>query len=338
MWPFTAGINTKLRMCHLRMDDYQVAAEYFSKAAGVMPIGPFASLAALSKQMKKMPENRAYNIVGPNYSVIDSIVTDSLPVIEVRVNNGESVKFLFDTGGIDIVLDENYASELKLEVVSKIYGSYAAGKKAMSGLGVIDSLDFGDMQVESIPFLSVNMTKPLTSIFSMSDIKGAIGARFLMHFLSSIDYKNSRLVLRRIDVGERSDFSNLTKNVLFSTPIWLADTHYILTKGSLLDEKPGLMWVDTGLAGKGVSVNKECLIDAGIEIDTSTNRNTSAAGGVISEFDVEFKSVGIGSGSNQFIKKNVPGIVFEDDTPVLEEVLGLDIQGILSHDFFEVTP
>lgn len=332
VWPKSAGLNTRMGMVDLRRDDYAKARKHFGSAAGVLPIGPFKSLKALSKQAGQIARATAYEIEGPASSSIPFITSDPLPVLNVRLNQAQTAKFIIDTGGMDILLDKDFARKLGIELSGEIKGAYAGGKSAKSGLGQLQSLAVGDYLVRNIPVVTVNMSKPLSSIFGMDDIRGVIGTRFLMHFLSTIDYRNSHLILRRPDnPGQSRRIANAAR---FSAPMWLADTHYILTRGSFNQGKAGLFWLDTGLAGRGFSASKKRLADAGVTINLDNTRQTSGAGGAITVIDVNVNTVELASNPVPLEQKNVQGVLFEEDNPILNGALGLDIIAVLSHDFF----
>ena len=336
-WPFSANLKVRLALTYLRMDNYAEAVKYFEEAAGPLPMGPFKQISALAHQFEMFAADSAYIVDGPEQSHIKFVTRDPLPVVEISINHSSPVKFFIDTGAMDVVVDSAFAAELGLQISSRMVGDFAGSKKSLQGLGKAASIEVGAMTIKNVPISTVDISGPVTPIFNRSDIKGILGTRFLMHFVSTLDYINGEMVLTKISGKEPSE-NNIavqqSTGEFISIPFWLVDTHYIMAKGSVNGIGPMLFWVDTGLAGKGFTAPQPLLNKAGIEVDWSKSRKTSGGGGEIEVVDINVESLSLGEAPNEVTQTNVPGLAVKNDTTVLNGVLGFKVGGVISHQFF----
>jgi hypothetical protein len=112
--------------------------------------------------------------------------------------------------------------------------------------------------------------------------------------------------------------------------MWLGGDHYVVTRGRLGSGPEALWFVDTGLAGAGVTVPPSTLQAAGIAVpDTSTGSTGVGGGGAMKYqmFPVEDFRLGPAS-SGRLIG------IFGAFPPTLEHAFGYRIAGIISHAFF----
>ncbi len=184
-------------------------------------------------------------------STIPFLMTDPLPLLEIEFN-GVPVIVFFDTGADTFILDNEIASAMGIEWDVKAMGSFGGGKKSEFGFGKVDSVKLGDVTLKQVPIV-ILPTKRFSKGFEDGKytIGGAIGTAALRQFLSTIDYKNGRMILR-----ERTA-ENLTKlreelkgRIAAEMPFVLDATHMMMARGSL-NGKDGLtFFVDSGLAGK----------------------------------------------------------------------------------------
>jgi len=167
------------------------------------------------------------------------------------------------------------------------------------------------------------------------DIKGIIGTRFLMHFLSTIDYKNKQLVLRQ----QREVMQKVFDSQLFSTqnksiPFYLVESHLMFAHGSFNKRKPALYFIDTGLANGGFLSSKAILEQADVVMDWSKAVMGAGGGGMVKGLDVQINEVSLGSGDNSLTKHDVHGVVTEGDMAIFNGELGFKVDGLISHQFF----
>ena len=332
-WPLNAAATFDLAMAHYRMDRFPEAARLFAKAAGPVPVGPLKELAEMGRHLAMFGDDPPYRIEGPDTTILQFMATDPLPVVKLGVNGGPPALFVVDTGGAELVLDAAFATEVGAEIAGALNGEYAGGKRAKTGLGRVDSIHAGEMRVEQVPIHTLELGT-IDESFGM-DIRGIVGTRFLMHFLSTIDYAGGALILRR-DVPEtRRDVDhNVAQRQAAVIPFWLVDTHLMLARGSLNGRPPTLFLVDTGLADKAFLASEATFRAAGVAVDWSAAYEGPGGGGSITGTDVTLDWLTLGEGDHVVTRRDVAGSVHRKAPSVLGDGHGFEIGGLISHAFF----
>ena len=164
-------------------------------------------------------------------------------------------------------------------------------------------------------------------VFKGIKVDGIIGTVLLYHFISTIDYINGRLVLRkRTEKNIRKTQQDNAESIVI--PFWMAGDHYIVAWGTINESEPMLFFVDTGLAGGGFTCPASTLKKAGIELDDTVFEGLGGGGAVRSTpFMIEKLTLG------DAVESNVRGIYIHGGGN-LEKLLGFSIGGIISHSFF----
>ncbi len=126
---------------------------------------------------------------------------DGRPILKVRVNNGrEPLRFVLDTGSGMSVISEETAKKLGLRPVARggMARAVGGGGKFEIVYGFLDSLDIGDVRVESVPVY-------IRHFFDDDDknpVDGYLGLSVISKFIASVDYGEKMFLLRR----PREDF------------------------------------------------------------------------------------------------------------------------------------
>ena len=175
-WPLNTNLKYHLGMTYLRQDRFADLAQLFDEARGPVALGPLRDLDAFGRQMALFENEPPYAIEGPDEARIDFVTTDPLPVIEVSVNGSEPLDFIIDTGGMEVILDNDLAEQIGAQMAGSITGSYGGGKKAETGLGRIDSLTMGEFVVRNVPIHTLD-TDPISPLFEGLDIDCCIAVR-----------------------------------------------------------------------------------------------------------------------------------------------------------------
>jgi hypothetical protein len=268
-----AGLS-QIRLYENRVDD---AAALARRALAAQPSNPIAAATiATAQQRKDAFAADRYQISGlPPELAIPFVATDPLPVVQVTVG-GRQAYFLIDTGAPDIVVNAGLARELGIEVQSAGEGVFAGGRRAPVQRGVLPELRIGPLRIANIP-ASVRPDGPAPSQFK---IEGIIGTGLLMHFLSSLDYCQGRLVLRPRDAsaGFGPAAAGHGANIV---PFWLVGDHFLFARAHLERGSEGMFVVDTGGAGFGVMATKAVLDEAGVAIDPAGARTGMGGGGAV---------------------------------------------------------
>ena len=338
IWPFSIELNMYMAYALLiREDRFKEAAEYYSKASGPFEI-PFLKEASLrQKQLSLFVENTPYIIEGTDSTEIEFVMLDPLPVVKASINGSRPANFVIDTGAEGIFLDKAFAKEVRANVVGEtsLKKGSGAGDKGSIGYGKIDCMYIGEISVRNIP-VNVIDCEPISSVvFNGSEIKGIIGTQFLMHFLSTIDYKKQKLILRKpgevITENFHKDRSSLEKK---SIPFYLVASHLMFARGSFNKQNRGLFFVDTGLAGAGFLSSRTLLEEAGVDMAWNKSFIGTGVGGTAKGLNVTINEVTLGEGVNETRKFHVLGVVLEKDISIFKGELGFNVKGLVSHYFF----
>ena len=331
-WPLNTNLKYHLGMTYLRQDRCADLAQLFDEARGPVAFGPFRDLDAFGKQMALFESEPPYAIEGPDEARIDFVTTDPLPVIEVSINGSDPQNFILDTGGMEVILDDDLAEQVGAQIAGSITGSYGGGKKAETGLGRIDSIALGDFVVRNVP-IHILDTDTFSSEMDGLKIKGVISTRLLMHFLTTIDYPNGVLILQR---PSSENLHSLDSQLITAKaiPFWLVETHYIVAWGTVNNLDPKLFFVDTGLAGAGFTAPVSVLEEAGVSVDWTKAQDAIGGGGVYQQVDIVIDRLTLGTGENEVVESHVPGKASEHPPSVLGDTLGFHLCGLVSHQFF----
>ena len=333
VWPLNTQLKYRLGLTYYRQACFAQAARCFREAAGPIALGPFRELKAFAQHMALFADDEPYVLDGPEQSRIDFVVTDPLPVIEVRVNGCRAL-FFIDTGGAEIILDNQLAKDVGAKVVAAFSGSFGGQQTAATGLGKIESFQVGDCVMRNVPVHTLDVAA-MSVIFGGLEIRGIIGTRFLMRFLSTLDYANGALILQRVTP---TTTRNLEERIALDRakviPFWLAETHYILAWGTVNRQPPTLLLVDTGLAGSGFTASEAVAREAGITVDWSQAGEGLGGGGKTLSTNIVVEQLSLGSGANEVVEHGVPGVVMKNSLAILNNQLGFRVGGVISHQFF----
>lgn len=254
---------------------------------------------------------------------IPFVATDPLPIVKVRVA-GKDAYFVIDTGGPDLTLDADFAHELGLQLMAGPPGTFAGGMQAMVQHASLPEFAIGDAHVRNIP-VAVMPTRD----FGLSPtlrIDGVVGGSFLMHFLSTLDYKGGALVLK-----PRSDSGAFQREAVARhatvAPMWLVGDHFVFVRAHLNAAPDALFNVDTGLAGGGVQATRAMLDAAHIVPDESKATSERGGGGMVRS--VAFTADATMGG---LTVKDVRGVFTPDGDQF--GFFPFKVGGTLSHGFF----
>lgn len=313
--------QTLLAEIFYRRDEFLKAAPFF-RAAGrealAQKLESFKGLIPYRLKEKKLALTR-----------VKFLMTDPLPVIEVRVNRGPAVNFFLDTGASEIIIDPELAKEVRATLFESEKGTFAGGQQANYLHGKIDSLTVGDFEIENIPVHVMDVRRFSGPIFKGKQVDGIIGTVFLYHFLSTIDYPHGELILRQ---KTKENWQLLEKQIQQEKPVvvpfWLALDHYILAWGRVNQSPEMLFFVDTGLAGGGFTCPESTLKEAQIELMEDRATEGLGGGGKVKVIPFIVEELSLGEAK----EKNIIG-VFTGAFP-LERAFGFRIGGLISHAFF----
>jgi len=265
-------------------------------------------------------------IIGPEVTHLPFVITDPLPMVRGGVNGPDTLYFLIDTGGAELIIDTAVASAAGAVVLGQGTGVFAGGTAPVAD-GRVDSVRLGEFVMRNVPVRIMDIRKTSPAVAGQR-VDGVIGTVVLYHFLATIDYLRGELVLRRrspamlVQVEREAAAASAV-----ALPFWLASDHFMFAWGSVNGRPPVLLFVDTGLAGGGFVCSEEAARSYGIDLTkTSTSEGVSGAGRTRTTwFAVDSLSMG------PVTTRNVRGAV---GTLAFRQSFGFDAGGIISHQFF----
>lgn len=320
-----AGL-ARIRLLQRREDE---AAKLAGEALAIDPMNPAAQATVRQAGMRKAafaPD--VFRISGlDKEAAIPFAVTDPLPVVQVTFPGGRQSFFLIDTGAPDIVLDEDFAKEMGLEITAGGTGIFAGGRQAAVQRTRVPELQLGPVTIKDVP-AAVLHTRRL-QLYPGHTLDGIIGTGLLMHFLSTLDYCGGRLVLRQAS-GSAAFEREAAKGGANIVPMWLAADHFIYARGRLEQGHEGLFMIDTGMAGGGLGATKATLDDAGVAIDPSRQGVGVGGGGPVPV--IPFRA---GATLGALTVGDVQGMYSPDGDQFSR--LPYRVSGTISHGFFRKT-
>lgn len=254
------------------------------------------------------------------------VKTDPLPIVNVRVNGGKEVTFFIDTGGSEVTLDTDFAKELGVPKFGGVQGTFSGGQHAEVQIGRIESLTVGDWTVKNVPTAMLPL-RQLSEGFGVKQMDGIIGTTLFYHFLTTMDYPNGELVLRRKDAKNLEEF-NKSPGKRVVVPIWMGGDHFMVAWGRVETLPPSLLFIDTGLMGAGVKLAESVIKEAGIKLEENRAAQGAGGGGTLRIVPYTVHQVSLGD----IKEENVQG-VYDGPFP-FENTFGFHLAGMVGHEFF----
>ncbi|MFG3689639.1 aspartyl protease family protein [Micromonospora sp. NPDC047740] len=254
--PDDIAARQRLAECFVRQDQHARAIPLL-RSTGRPRDEAFAELYA------HLPD-APWQVHGAQRTRVPFLGVDPLPHVQASVNGGNPKRFYLDTYAT-LDLSQDVAEEAGLRAVATTSGVASNGPVTIY-LGVMDSFRLGDIEFRNIPVQWIDAQRP--PLPDGSQAAGVIGTTLLYHALSTMDYANRALVLRRKTATQLRDFrAQVGHPGLDRLPLWLAGDHYPCTLGSLGDYGPRIVTLDTGGTLYGVDTTVEIAERAGIEVD-----------------------------------------------------------------------
>jgi membrane protease YdiL (CAAX protease family)/predicted aspartyl protease len=303
---------------HYRRDEFQNAAPLFRTIGRK----------AMADKIESFKDASPYRLEGKNeLATLKFVMTDPLPVVQVRVNDSKPAYFFIDTGGGEVFLDSKFAEEVGAARFGSETAPFAGGKASYQH-GKVDSLALGDFTVNNVPVNIMDVRRFSQTVFGGTRVDGIIGTVLLYHFISTLDYPKGQLTLRRKTEKNLNLIEQETDQQ--SVPFWMADDHFMVTWGTVNNSPPMLFFVDTGLAGNGFMPTKSTLQKASIKL--SKNKKTEGPGGGGKVQAIPFITNELTLGNVK--ERNIPS-AYLYGMSFLETAFGFHIGGLISHSFFK---
>ena len=307
-----------LAQCYYRQDRYKEAASLHRE------LGRKAAADQLDSLSGKTP----YQVLGDvDVTHVKFEQTDPLPIVKARINGGDEMYLLIDTGAAELILDLEFAERVgATRFEPPETGTFAGGKTADVYRGTIDSIQLGDFRINHVPV----GIKKMRRLPMSRRVDGIVGTVLFYHFLATLDYPQDQLTLRR----KAGPIPNKTGGAAESAavhevPFWMAGTHIMVAWGRLNGGEPSLFFADTGLAGGGFLGHESTIEKSGIDLSDLPSFQGMGGGGPVTVTPFTIKELSLGDVK----QRNVTGMAgaFPDS---LEYSRGFRIGGIISHGFF----
>ena len=315
--PRDASARLGLGRLELYRDQFDAAERDLTAAAGTPATAPDAHRYLDQVRTRRAEFGRYDATLAGRTLRIPFVQRDPLPMVAVAVN-GRPAHFLIDTGAPDVVVDPDFAREIGATVTAAGSGVFAGGRRAPvshTSLATfsLGGADFADLQATVLPTRGLPFGGAI-------HIDGVIGTGFLAHFLATLDYAHSALVL-----APRASAPNVTGATV--VPMWFVGDHFLFARGTI-NGVPMLMSVDTGLAGGGVLPSPETVKSAGLTLDTAHASQGMGGGGPVTTIPFVAKSVTLGT----LARADVRGLYSPDGSPYT--IFPFAVGAGISHGFF----
>jgi predicted aspartyl protease len=274
-------------------------------------------------KLRSFSGRKPYQIAGPDVVRLPFLRRDPLPVVSLRVNGRDEARFLIDTGGGELILDDAFATKVEARRFGAETGYGGGGKSAAIEHGAVDTVALGRLLVRDVPVRIMPVT-PMGEVVGEPTLAGILGTTLFYRLQATIDYPGEQLVLRRRDAPATGPGAGDIE-----VPFRLADDHFMVAEGTLNGGPPLVFFVDTGLAGLALAAPTSTLTEAGIDWKSGPRSSGVGAGGAIDVHPFPVESLTLGGARGQ----NLHGLAGAFP-PALEWELGFRIAGLISHEFF----
>jgi hypothetical protein len=221
-----------LALAYVRQDNFLNAAKVYAAMGETILARKSEALARVVSYSSDLPDGEVD---------VPFFITDPIPVVAGSVN-GRRALFVIDTLLDEVVLDRSFA---KAAVVD------AFGVRALGAAdeGVAKEVTVGKAVVRNVPVhvgeaMQVGTLRP----------DGAIGLQFLMHFDFTLDYRRSRLTLRKAGAPMAG-----------GQPAYVVGDRYLLTDGLLNGKEKVFVGIGTSLKGVTLAV-PDVFVQGGGEV------------------------------------------------------------------------
>lgn len=186
-----------------RVEDFKEAADAYQLYLQVAPITDVERrdrIRGLVQFYRQLSGLQVHQVSGPSATDISfRLGADRRPYVRVKLNGRDAI-FVIDTGSGFTVISKDAAKRFGVSEIAKGGKSQGFGGTGKFPIvyGLIKSLQIGDARIRMIPCFvrpfHGNQEKPLEE-----KADGFIGLSILSHFLTQLDYKESRIRLDRSD-------------------------------------------------------------------------------------------------------------------------------------------
>jgi len=224
--PDDKDANYFLADCYIRQDKFSLSVPYWQAAGKDSYAKWFAAV-----------RGEAYQIHG-DIARLPWQQTDPMPLVEASVNGGPPKRFTFYTGAPSLGLTSTVAREAGLSPVTSQKIDYENGTIWVH-YGILESFKLGDIELRNIP---VGWSSTESGEDVDTDHDGMIGTWVFYHLLTTFDYADRSLVLRR----RTPETASRARADAKPLPLWLAREQYLHSRGSVAGSGSRVVGVNFG--------------------------------------------------------------------------------------------
>ena len=198
-------------------------------------------------------QRQLYQVGGPSRSSILFELTNSRPVIEVRINGSKSpLRFVVDTGSGMCVLSDEAAQRIGLRPVARggLTRAVGGGGRFEIIYGFLSSLHIGEARIENVPVYIRQFHN------AQEPVDGYIGLSVMSKYLTTIDYAKRTMTFLRDEERSASLKAGVDATHTPAVELPIRTTASGFWSGEVLVEgvsKPLNFIIDTGASTSVVS-------------------------------------------------------------------------------------
>lgn len=260
-----------------------------------------------------------------SYTQISFEVVHKLILVEATVD-GQTGKFILDSGASDLYLNEKYF-KAQYSPKESTYAGGVHGRNPTVGIYISKKFQWGRLKLKKIKAYTNNL-QHLENILQQK-IMGLIGYPILKKYELLIDYHQRTLSIFQLDKKGNRLYNRATKKPTFTLPFKMSQ-HFPVVEGEIAGRKVRL-GLDTG-ASIGF-LDQRLLKYVGGEVKLKANGNVSGVNG-------SKKSVTKGSVNQiniNYLQFNDMEVVFSDMEHFRQEYRSF-IDGLMGYAFFSYAP
>ncbi|KKL64442.1 hypothetical protein LCGC14_2165030 [marine sediment metagenome] len=162
----------------------------------------FRRITEEDEQFKFITGNKAFDELTPNGSLKNYIKVlrsgrEPFLLFYRSIFTTIFICIFIDTGAAETVLDKRFAEELGVEIFFSRKGTFAGTKKASVQFGKLNSITLGEFTIKNLPIAILPVRHFSELVFDGTKVDGIIGTILFYHFITTMDYVEGELILRR---------------------------------------------------------------------------------------------------------------------------------------------
>ncbi len=246
---------------------------------------------------------------------IPLVTQGGITFVKVQINESQPYLFELDTGTNFTIVSPEVALKEGLIILSEEMKESYWGRSFY--IGKVKELKIGDVKIEGeiVGIINQKISAKLLGLISIFSYRGSVGLNTLKHFLTTIDYPNSRLILQPKGSKIQSKEEATLVPFELKNNLILIET-YINSKG------PYKFLLDTGSTGEAILITKELATKLGFSQGDPRTRpaKLSSLGAYREAFTFLIDKLEFGG----FTFKNLTGIatVEEEEKLPYEGIIG----------------